>query len=102
MPYVASAKLRAGKAVEDPAQEERVLAASAAAATFSLDDDLRPAIARISARMASLVVRVPRGAQRAAVLEEARADLASTGLGAAQIERLAIAGLGGEREVALR
>ncbi|MDB5220783.1 MAG: Cyclohexadienyl dehydratase [Myxococcaceae bacterium] len=141
MPFVAAAKQRAGKAVEDVGQEERVLAASADAVTkaaalrgvtpprrdhvdaffraqieaakavqrraapgsttaiFSLDDDLRPAIARISARMATLVVRVPRGAQRAAVLTEARVDLASTGLDAEQIEGLAsaIAGLGADR-----
>lgn len=139
MPFVAAAKQRAGKAVEDTAQEERVLAASAnAVATaaalrgvpaphrelvdaffraqieaakavqqrtaspppapapapapaFSLDDDLRPAIARISARLASLVVRVPRGTQRASVVAEARVDLMSSGLDAEQIERLGAA-----------
>jgi cyclohexadienyl dehydratase len=141
MPFVAAAKQRAAKAVEDTAQEERVLAASAnavasaaslrgvlpprrelvdaffraqieaaksvqqhtasppAAPTFSLDDELRPAIARISARMASLVVRVPRGTQRAAVVAEARVDLSSSGLDAEQIDQLgaAIAALGAER-----
>jgi cyclohexadienyl dehydratase len=132
MPFVAAAKQRTGKAVEDPAQEERVIAASAsavakAAATrgsvapprtavdaffraqieaakavqqrvpppatpaFSLDDDLRPAIARISARMAVLMVRVPRGTQRAAVASEARADLAGSGLEVEEIDRLAAA-----------
>jgi hypothetical protein len=55
---------------------------------------VRPSLA---SPRASLVVR-PRGAQRAAVLEQARAYLASTGLDAAEIERLAgaIAGLGGD------
>jgi cyclohexadienyl dehydratase len=146
MPYVAAAKRRAGNAVEDPAQEERVLVASANAVAkaaaargeapphrdlvdaffraqidaakivqqralaatssarnlvpFSLDADLRPAIARISTRMASLVVRVPRGANRQAVLAEARTDLANSSLDGEQIEKLgrAIADLGGERE----
>jgi cyclohexadienyl dehydratase len=132
MPFVAAAKQRTGKAVEDAAQEERVIAAWAGALAraatmrgstpppravvdaffraqidaakavqqrvappatpaFSLDDDLRPAIARISARMAFLMVRVPRGTDRAAVIAEARVDLASSGLDAEQIERLATA-----------
>jgi cyclohexadienyl dehydratase len=133
MPFVAAAKLRTGTAVEDVAQEERVIAASAKAVVeaaaargsapppreivaaffhaqidaakavqqraaaasgapaFSLDDDLRPAIARISARMAPLVVRVPRGVQRAAVIAEARVDLADSGLDTEQIDRLAAA-----------
>ena len=132
MPFVAAAKQRAGKAVEDPAQEERVIAASATAVAtaarerrqappdrawveaffraqieaakavqehapapatpaYALETDLRPAIARISARMARLAVRVPRGTEPATVLAEARTDLASTGLDAPQIERLAAA-----------
>jgi cyclohexadienyl dehydratase len=154
MPFVAAAKQHSGKAVEDKAQEERVLAASAKAVdaaaalrgrppprrelvdgffraeieaaknvqqhaapppaataasassmpAFSLDGELRPAIARISARLAALVVRVPPGAERAAVLAEARVDLAESGLDVAQIERLAaaIAGLGGEGSAAAR
>jgi len=141
MPFVAAAKQRAGTAVEDTAQEERVLAASARAVetaaalrgkapprrelvdaffraqieaakavqrraapapslpAFSLDDDLRPAIARISSRLASLVVRVPPGTQLATVVAEARVELASSGLDADRIEQLAaaISGLGGER-----
>jgi cyclohexadienyl dehydratase len=141
MPFVAAAKQRAGTAVEDTAQEERVLAASAkavetaaalrgkapprrdlvdaffraqieaakavqrrptvlpAAPAYSLDEDLRPAIARVSARLASLVVRVPPGTDRAVVLDEARAELAASGLDADRLEQLAtaIAGLGGER-----
>ncbi len=133
MPFVAAAKQRTGKAVEDTAQEERVLAASAKAvdraaslrgkaaprrelvdaffraqieaakavqanaapapgsATFSLDDELRPAIARISARLASLVVRIPGGLDRAAVLAEARNELASTSLPPERIDSIAAA-----------
>lgn len=144
MPFVAAAKQRTGKAVEDAAQEDRVIAASANAvmtaattrgstlpprevidaffraqidaakavqrtaagrgaptrpdgdATYSLDDELRPAIARISARMARLVVRIPRGIERAAIIAEARIDLASSGLDRELIDRLAatIAALG--------
>ena len=141
MPFVAAAKQRAGTAVEDTAQEERVLAASAkaveaaaalrgkapprrdlvdaffraqidaakavqrsstalpASPAYALEEDLRPAIARVSARLAALVVRVPPGTDRAAVLDEARAELAGSGLDAERLEQLAIAiaGLGGER-----
>jgi len=131
MPFVASAKQRTGKAVEDAAQEERVLAASAKAVdraaalrgksaprrelvdaffraqieaakavqqgaapspsspAFSLEEELRPAIARISARLALLVVRIPIRIDRAAVLAEARVELATTGLPPEQIERIA-------------
>jgi cyclohexadienyl dehydratase len=131
MPFVAAAKQRTGMTVEDAAQEDRVIAASAAAVVksasargatpparapveaffraqieaakavqrrvvpapgapaYSLDDDLRPAIARISARMAFLVARVPRGTTRAAVAGEARVALASSGLEAEEIDRVA-------------
>lgn len=133
MPFVAAAKQRTGKAVEDAAQEERVIAASAEAVAkaaaargaappprpvidaffraqieaakavqervptasgapaFSLEADLRPAIARVSARMAMLVVRVPRGTSREVVTAEARLDLAGSGLPADQIDHLAVA-----------
>ena len=132
MPFVAAAKLRAGKAIEDPAQEERVIAASTSAVTaaaaaarrtaparvavetffraqieaakvvqqqvpapaspaYALETELRPAIARISTRMARLAARIPKGADRATVLAEAREDLASSGLDAASIERVATA-----------
>lgn len=79
------AQIEAAKAVQ-----QRVTAPSSSPA-FSLDDDLRPAIARISSRMAMLAVRVPRGTDRAAVLTEARSALASTGLDAPSIERVATA-----------
>lgn len=133
MPFVAAAKQRTGKAVEDAAQEERVIAASAEAVAkaaaargaappprpvidaffraqieaakavqervpsasgapaFSLEADLRPAIARVSARMAVLVVRVPRGTSRDVVTAEARLDLAGSGLPPDQIDHLAVA-----------
>ncbi len=132
MPFVAAAKKKAGRAVEDTAQEERVLAAARdavaraarahgvapppaeridaffraqieaakavqegtagpEAATFSLDRDLRPAIARITARMAFLLVRVPRGTTREAALARAREDLAETGLPAEHVDRIATA-----------
>ncbi|MDB4938322.1 MAG: Cyclohexadienyl dehydratase [Labilithrix sp.] len=140
MPFVAAAKQRTGKAVEDAAQEERVIAASAEAVAksasagrsapparasvdaffraqidaakavqrrvslaagapaFSLDEELRPAIARISARMAFLVVRIPRGTTRAGVAREAREALAGSGLEAEDVDRIAaaIAALGGD------
>jgi len=64
---------------------------AAPAATYALDADLRPAIARISARMARLAVRVPRGTDRAAVIAEARVDLAGTGLASESIDRIGAA-----------
>lgn len=132
MPLVAAAKKKAERAVEDAAQEERVLAAAretvaraakdhrvappaaervdaffraqieAAKAvqereaaprsvSFSLERDLRPAIARITARMAFLLVRVPRGTTREAVLSLARADLGDSGLPDEHVERIASA-----------
>jgi cyclohexadienyl dehydratase len=133
MPAVAAAKARTGKAVEDAAQEERVIAAGteavAKAATargmapprrelvaaffraqieaaklvqervtksdtvpaFSLEDELRPAIARITARMAFLVVRLPRATTRADVSARAREDLADVRLDGEHIDRLAVA-----------
>ncbi|WP_199789702.1 transporter substrate-binding domain-containing protein [Sorangium cellulosum] len=135
MPLVAAAKRRAGRAIEDAAQEARVLAAGRAAVlqaaaargappptdeaihaffraqiesakaverralaapettepVFSLEDDLRPAIARITARMAFLLVRLPRGLTREPVMAKARDDLVESGLEPAEIERLAAA-----------
>nr|AYM54059.1 hypothetical protein [Byssovorax cruenta] len=122
MPLVAAAKRRAGQAIEDPAQEGRVLAAGRAAVAqaaaargvpppapeiidaffraqmeaakgverraraeasepaLSLENDLRPAIGRITARMAFLLVRLPRGLTLEPVLAKARDDLAESGL----------------------
>lgn len=55
----------------------------------SLDAELRPALARISARISTLVPRVPRGLEREATRREAREALASTGLQGEEIDRLA-------------
>lgn len=139
MPFVARAKQRAGKAVEDPAQEARVIQAArslvlqaaanrgakpppldaidaffrvqmeaakavqqrahpdASAPVFSLEDDLRPAIARITARMAFLLVRLPRGLTLEAVAAKARDELSECELDREAIARLseAIAAIGG-------
>lgn len=138
MPFVATAKQRAGQPIEVPAQEARVLEAArkdvheAAAAlgvpappdeaitaffqaqmdaakriqsrtpntpdvpVHSLDGELRPALARISARISSLVPRVPGGLDREATRRKAREELASTGLEGEDIDRLAdtLVGLG--------
>lgn len=140
MPYVAAAKRRAGRPIEDRAQEERVIAAGVAAvdaaartegrappprarveaflraeieaakvvqerdrttdASFSLDEELRPAIARITARMAFLAVRVPRGATAADARARAEDDLFDAELDAERVEQLvrAIVGLGEANE----
>ena len=55
----------------------------------SLDEELRPALARISARMSLLVPRVPGGLEREAVRREARETLAASGLQEEEIDRLA-------------
>ncbi len=147
MPLVAAAKRDAGLPVEDPAQEEVVLAASIAGAEkaaavakktapsreriedffraqielakdvqtstqpsreagdqgprHSLTAELRPAIARITRRMALLLVRVRKRDVRTSY-ERVRAiasrDLAGPGIDPAHIERLAqtIAAIGAE------
>lgn len=117
MPFVAAAKKRAGRPVDDPAQEERVVAAARASVppekaaraeeffraeieaakraqetaietpAFSLGDELRPAIARINAKMSFLLLRVPRGTTERDVLSQAEADLPR--LPHAHVERLA-------------
>jgi cyclohexadienyl dehydratase len=62
---------------------------SAEAPVHSLDGELRPALARISARISALVPRVPGGLDREATRRKAREELASTGLEGEQIDRLA-------------
>jgi len=138
MPWVAAAKQREGKPIEDLPQEARVQASfrqavrsaagaldrappsdealdaffqaqmdaakavqrrasiDAGAPSPSLDQELRPAVARISDRMAGLVARLPAGLDEAAVLALARDWLGSSGLEAAELERIArtLAGLG--------
>jgi cyclohexadienyl dehydratase len=131
MPWVAAAKQREGKPIEDLPQEAKVLAASrqavrsaagamdralppdealdaffqaqidaakgvqrrasfeAGASSPSLDQELRPAIARISDRMAWLVARLPEDMDEATVLALAQDWLGSSGLEAAELERIA-------------
>jgi cyclohexadienyl dehydratase len=131
MPLVAAAKQRAQRAVQDSAQEARVIEAAravvlaaarnrgvpapplekvdaffraqmeaavtvqerarldAGAPVYSLEDELRPAVARITARLAFLLVRLPRGLTPAAVAAKAHEELAESGLGADEIQRLA-------------
>ncbi|ATB33548.1 transporter substrate-binding domain-containing protein [Melittangium boletus] len=62
---------------------------SADAPVHSLDEELRPALARISARISALVPRVPGGLDRDSLRRKAREDLASTGLEGGEIDRLA-------------
>ena len=62
---------------------------SAGAPVHSLDDELRPALSRISARISALVPRVPGGLDRDALRRKAREELASTGLEGGEIDRLA-------------
>jgi cyclohexadienyl dehydratase len=134
MPLVAIAKKRAGTAVEDVKQEDRVLLAareqvakaaakhgtptpsaplvdaffraqieaakvvqrrandgepSTSPTEFSLDHDLRPAIARIAERMSFLIVRVPRDLSATQVTTQAREDLRETGVDVEHIDGLA-------------
>ncbi|HYO68988.1 MAG TPA: transporter substrate-binding domain-containing protein [Archangium sp.] len=132
MPWVATAKQRAGLPIEVPSQEARVLEAarqevrsaaealgvpappdeaisaffqaqmdaakriqlrtppaSAEAPVHSLDEELRPALARISARISALVPRVPGGLDREATRRKAREELASSGLEGEELDRLA-------------
>ncbi len=130
MPWVAAAKQRTGKPVEDTAQEARVLSSfraevrkaqppgqqpvtdaaldaftqaqmdvaklvqqrtrlDAEAPTYSLETDLRPAVARITARMAWLVGRLPAELDETTVLEQARDWLGASGLEPAEVERIA-------------
>ncbi|MFE8603936.1 transporter substrate-binding domain-containing protein [Archangium violaceum] len=132
MPWVATAKQRAGQPIEVLSQEARVLEAArqevrsaaealgvpappdeaisaffqaqmdaakriqlrtppaaAEAPVHSLDEELRPALARISARISALVPRVPGGLDRDDTRRKAREELASTGLEGEEIDRLA-------------
>jgi cyclohexadienyl dehydratase len=63
--------------------------ANAEAPVHSLDGELRPALARISARLSALVPRVPGGLVRETTRRKAREELASTGLEGEEIDRLA-------------
>jgi cyclohexadienyl dehydratase len=63
--------------------------ASASAPTYSLETQLRPAVARISEKMAALVTRLPDGLDEATVLEQARDWLGASGLEPSELERIA-------------
>jgi cyclohexadienyl dehydratase len=62
---------------------------STEAPVHSLDGELRPALARISARISALVPRIPTGLDREATRRKAREELASTDLEGEEIDRLA-------------
>ncbi|QRN97393.1 transporter substrate-binding domain-containing protein [Archangium violaceum] len=84
----------------DAAKQLQLRAATPAdAPAHSLDDELRPALARISSRISTLVPRVPGGLDRDAIRHKAHEELASTGLEAGEIDRLAdaLVGLGTSR-----
>jgi cyclohexadienyl dehydratase len=127
MPLVAAAKRRAGKAIFDPAQEERVLAAAADAvarasaapppraaverffraqmeAAKAIQEQerasdepppsleaLRAAIGRITARMARLAGRIPRGTTLAEARAAVTAGLGDTALDEARTTEIAAA-----------
>jgi cyclohexadienyl dehydratase len=132
MPLVGEAKHRTGAPIEDRAQEERVLSASAGAVeraaeklgvrapmaaavrsffvaqieaakllqgrngpslapAWSLERDLRPAIARITARLAWLVVRIPPDTRYETVAPLAKDMLGGTGLDTAHVDAIASA-----------
>jgi cyclohexadienyl dehydratase len=82
------AQIEAAKAVQ---------AVPAESSTAVSLDDLRAAIARITARMAFLVVRVPRATTEASAREEASAGLLAVGLDEAHVGEIAaaIAAFGG-------
>ncbi len=65
--------------------------APSASTTFSLDKELRPAIARITERMAFLVVRLPRNLHANDVIAVARDYLAESGVNDARIVELGLA-----------
>jgi cyclohexadienyl dehydratase len=73
--------------VQIEAAKERQARAAHDSLAWSLERDLRPAIARIGDRMAFLLVRVPRGTAPNVVLEDAR-DVVH-GASEASLERLA-------------
>lgn len=77
----------------------RTPAVSAQAPVHSLDEELRPALARISARISTLVPRVPSGLDRDTTRRKAHEALASAGLRDEDIDRLAdaLVALGGAR-----
>jgi cyclohexadienyl dehydratase len=61
------------------------------APSWSLEQDLRPAIARITARLAWLIARIPHETTVQVVTAQARDVLGSTGLDTAHVEAIASA-----------
>ncbi len=76
------AQIEAAKVVQKPGT------ARPKDAAFTLDRDLRPAIARITSRMAFLLVRIPKGTHRESIAREARAILAESGVDPDTVGRL--------------
>lgn len=83
------AQMDAAKALQQRAPAE------ASGPSYSLEQQLRPAVARVSAKMAALVVRLPPGLEPSAVSRQARDWLGASGLEPSEVERLAraLAGL---------
>jgi cyclohexadienyl dehydratase len=73
----AAAKTLQRRAHGDPSQE------------YSLETELRPALARIGTKLAWLLVRIPGRLRAADIRARARAELAETGLPAQSIELIA-------------
>jgi cyclohexadienyl dehydratase len=73
----------------DAARQLQLRAATTETPVHSLDGELRPALARISARISALVPRIPGGLDREATRKKAREELSSTGLEPEAIHRLA-------------
>jgi cyclohexadienyl dehydratase len=83
------ARIEAFFRVQIDAAKERQASAPPDPATWSLDRDLRPAIARIGDRMAFLIVRIPPGTTSDLVLDDAHRWL--HGASETSLQRLAIA-----------
>jgi cyclohexadienyl dehydratase len=77
------AQIEAAKNVQERAP------ASTGTSSWALDTELRPAIARISARMAWLLVRLPPVLDRGEVVAKTREALADSSLDAQHIDELA-------------
>jgi cyclohexadienyl dehydratase len=78
------AQMEAAKALQQRSH------ADASTPAFSLEQDLRPAIARITERIGFLVVRLPHPLTEAAVMAKARDALAESGLGEDEVRRLVV------------
>jgi cyclohexadienyl dehydratase len=79
------AQIEAGKALQN-----RTLAGPPAAGpTFDLDAELRPALARVGARIAALAVELPPGTAPEEIRSAAAESLALPGLGGGELARLA-------------